>query len=162
MSKKENNIKEKQNNFIKKALLVHKGENIDYSKVQYKNNRTPVLLIDKPNFAKTFNELLENAIESNLNVLEEKEKQEFKTEKRNAIYLIKKDKRWFVDFDTVKSEKGKTYGYIYLNNTFYNENKILIEENENLKNSWIALTSLVYKTNMEILNILGINIPEKM
>ena len=47
-------------------------------------------------------------------------------------------------------------------NTFYNENKILIEENENLKNSWIALTSLVYKTNMEILNILGINIPEKM
>ena len=47
MSKKENNIKEKQNNFIKKALLVHKGENIDYSKVQYKNNRTPVLLIDK-------------------------------------------------------------------------------------------------------------------
>lgn len=26
-----------------------------------------------------------------------------------------------VDFDTVKSEKGKTYGYIYLDNTFYNE-----------------------------------------
>lgn len=47
-------------------------------------------------------------------------------------------------------------------NTFYNENKVLIEENENLKNSWIALTSLVYKTNMEILDILGINIPEKM
>ena len=47
-------------------------------------------------------------------------------------------------------------------NTFYNENKVLIEENENLRDTWIALTSLVYKTNMDILNILGINIPEKM
>lgn len=26
-----------------------------------------------------------------------------------------------VDFDTVKSEKGKTYGYLYVNNNFYNE-----------------------------------------
>ena len=26
-----------------------------------------------------------------------------------------------VDFDTVKSEKGKTYGYLYIDNTFYNE-----------------------------------------
>lgn len=30
-------------------------------------------------------------------------------------------KKVTVDFDTVKSEKGKTYGYIYLDNTFYNE-----------------------------------------
>ena len=26
-----------------------------------------------------------------------------------------------VDFDTVKSEKGKTYGYLYIENDFYNE-----------------------------------------
>ncbi len=26
-----------------------------------------------------------------------------------------------VDFDTVKSEKGKTYGYLYIDNDFYNE-----------------------------------------
>lgn len=45
--KKENFILKKQNDFIKKALLVHKNENIDYSKVEYKNNRTPVLLIDR-------------------------------------------------------------------------------------------------------------------
>ena len=47
-------------------------------------------------------------------------------------------------------------------NTFYNENKILTETDEDLKDTWIALTSLVYNTNIEILNILGINIPEKM
>ena len=33
--------------FISKAKEVHKNENIDYSKVVYLNNRTPVLLIDK-------------------------------------------------------------------------------------------------------------------
>ena len=32
--------------FIEKAKLVHSHENIDYSKVEYINNRTPVLLID--------------------------------------------------------------------------------------------------------------------
>ena len=47
-------------------------------------------------------------------------------------------------------------------NTFYNENKILIENDQDLKTSWLALTMLVYKTNMEILNILAINVPEKM
>lgn len=32
--------------FIRKAMLVHAGEGIDYSKVEYVNNRTKVLLID--------------------------------------------------------------------------------------------------------------------
>lgn len=47
-------------------------------------------------------------------------------------------------------------------NTFYNENKVLIENDNELKLTWLALTGLVYKTNIEILNILGINVPEKM
>ncbi len=38
---------EKKIAFIKKAKLIHKNENIDYSQVEYKNNRTPVLLIDR-------------------------------------------------------------------------------------------------------------------
>lgn len=33
--------------FIKKARIVHKNENIDYSEVIYVNNRTPVKLYDK-------------------------------------------------------------------------------------------------------------------
>lgn len=47
-------------------------------------------------------------------------------------------------------------------NSFYNENKVLTEEDNDLKESWLALTALVYKTNKEILNILGIDVPEKM
>ncbi len=47
-------------------------------------------------------------------------------------------------------------------NTFYNENRILTEENNSLKISWLALTFLVYTTNKKILEILGISLPEKM
>lgn len=39
-------MKDKREIFIEKAKEVHKGENIDYSKVVYVNNRTKVCLID--------------------------------------------------------------------------------------------------------------------
>lgn len=56
--------------------------------------------------------------------------------------------------------------YIYkltsIYNKFYSENKVLIEENEEKRESWLVLTSLVYKTNLLILNILGIEVPDKM
>jgi len=41
--------------------------------------------VKKPFFAKTFNELLENSIEKSLSVLTDEQKQEFETEKRNAV-----------------------------------------------------------------------------
>ncbi len=47
-------------------------------------------------------------------------------------------------------------------NTFYNECKILVEPDKAQKLSWLALTKLVYNTNIQILNILGIDVPEKM
>ena len=47
-------------------------------------------------------------------------------------------------------------------NTFYNENIVLTEKDEDLRRSWIALTKLVYDTNLYILDILGIDVPEKM
>lgn len=47
-------------------------------------------------------------------------------------------------------------------NTFYNENRVLTEKDQAQKLSWLALTSLVYKTNIQILEILGISVPEKM
>ena len=56
--------------------------------------------------------------------------------------------------------------YIYkltsLYNKFYAENKILSEKDEELKNSWIALTDTVYKINSLLLDTLGINVPNKM
>ena len=50
MSKKEElqkvEKKSKKDIFIEKARIVHQGENLDYSKVEYINNRTPVCIID--------------------------------------------------------------------------------------------------------------------
>lgn len=47
-------------------------------------------------------------------------------------------------------------------NSFYAENKVLTEEDENLKTSWIALTRLTFTINSMLLETLGIKVPEKM
>ena len=47
-----------------------------------------MLSVKKPNFAKTLNEILENAITSNKKELTEKEKQEFEIEKHNATNIL--------------------------------------------------------------------------
>ena len=56
--------------------------------------------------------------------------------------------------------------YVYrltsLYNKFYSENRVLTEEDKNLKNSWLVLSNLVYKTNLIILDVLGLKIPAKM
>jgi arginyl-tRNA synthetase len=47
-------------------------------------------------------------------------------------------------------------------NKFYSENKIILEENKDLRESWLVLSNVVYNTNMMLLNIMGIDVPEKM
>lgn len=47
-------------------------------------------------------------------------------------------------------------------NKFYSENKVLIEEDEDKKISWLVLTKLVYDVNMLLIDTLGISVPEKM
>ncbi len=47
-------------------------------------------------------------------------------------------------------------------NRFYTENIILSESDEDLRSSWLYLTSIVYKVNNILLNILAINVPERM
>lgn len=49
-----------------------------------------------------------------------------------------------------------------LYNSFYSENYILNEKNESIRESWLTMSDIVLKTNEFILNILGIDIPEKM
>ena len=44
--------------------------------------------VKKPYFAKTLNEVVENAIQKNIGVLEEKEQKEFVQEKRNAVVTL--------------------------------------------------------------------------
>ena len=47
-------------------------------------------------------------------------------------------------------------------NKFYAENHILTCEDNALKTSWLALTKIVYDTNILLLDTLGIMVPEKM
>ena len=56
--------------------------------------------------------------------------------------------------------------YLYkitsLYNKFYSENKVLVEENQKLQESWLVLTKLVYDINNMLLDVLGIKVPQKM
>ena len=47
-------------------------------------------------------------------------------------------------------------------NNFYSSVRVLTEENEMNRSSWLALTKVVYDNNIKLLNILGINVPERM
>ena len=47
-------------------------------------------------------------------------------------------------------------------NNFYSSVRVLTEENEVNKTSWLALTKVVYDNNIKLLNILGIDVPERM
>ena len=49
-----------------------------------------------------------------------------------------------------------------LYNKFYQDNRVLAEEDNELKISWLALTELVYKVNTLLLDTLGIIVPDKM
>ena len=47
-------------------------------------------------------------------------------------------------------------------NKFYSENKIITNDNNELRESWLVLSDIVYRTNMMLLDIMGIDVPEKM
>ena len=47
-------------------------------------------------------------------------------------------------------------------NKFYAENKVLVEEDDAKKESWLMLTKLVYDINLMLFDILAIEVPEKM
>ncbi len=69
-----------------------------------------------------------------------------------------------------KAYRNKTLSditeYIYeldsLFNKFYAENRILTEQDENKKQTWLFITNLAYQVNKLILNVLAIDIPERM
>ena len=54
------------------------------------------------------------------------------------------------------------YNLTSLYSRFYEENHILTESDEKIRESWLTLTKLVKETNEELLNILAIEVPEKM
>ena len=55
-----------------------------------------------------------------------------------------------------------TYKLVSAFNTFYADSKIMIEEDEEQKLSWLVLSKTVLDTILMLLNIMGIKCPEKM
>ena len=96
----------------------------------------------------------------------EEEKEEL--DKKLEILLIPKDpndgKNVIME---IRGAAGGDEANIFAGDLFrmytrYAENKIIIEEDADLRNSWIVLTETVYNINMLLLGILGIEVPEKM
>lgn len=54
------------------------------------------------------------------------------------------------------------YKITNLYNNFYANHHILTEEDKNLQESWLILTKVIYDNNMKLLNILGIEVPDRM
>ena len=54
------------------------------------------------------------------------------------------------------------YKITNLYNNLYANNHVLTEENKELQESWLLLTKVIYENNLKLLNILGIEVPERM
>ena len=72
------------------------------------NEKKGAVSIKKLYFAKTFNEILDNAIQSHLNVLDEKEKQEFEKEKRNAVVNLNVKRAEVLDVEAIDVNNDQT------------------------------------------------------
>ncbi len=67
-------------------------------------------------------------------------------------------------FDTRSLNDITEYLYKITNlyNNFYSNNHVLTEDDKNKQESWLYLTKVVLDNNIKLLNILGIEIPERM
>ncbi len=107
--------------------------------------------------------LLNKATEANVNydsIL--KLKTDNEREILSTIFYLPK----VVDKSYTTKSLNELAEYIYklnsIYNKFYSENKILMEEEKEQRESWLALSKLVYDINLLILKIFGIKVPEKM
>ena len=58
----------------------------------------------------------------------------------------------------IKTEDGHDSLY----NKFYAENRILTEQDESKKQTWLFITNLTYKVNKLLLDTLAIDVPDRM
>lgn len=107
--------------------------------------------------------LLKKAKENNLDYSKYTKISE-EVEKELIILLLAKNKVLHKAYDT--KELNVISDYLYqLTSTyskFYEKCHILTEKDKNVQENWLLLTKNVYDTNVELLTILGIEVPEKM
>ena len=134
--------------------------NFDIDKFTDLNGKTGTYLLYS---CVRMNSLLKKAKEANLKYDNIKI---LKTENERKILLTMLDLKRMIKRSFENSSLNEICEYLYkvtnLYNNFYAENKVLTEENEIVRSSWLALTKLIFDNNQYLLNILGINIPEKM
>ncbi len=86
------------------------------------------------------------------------------TEKEIILLLMEKNNILHKAYNNkdLSSIADYLYNLTSLYSRFYEANHILTESDEKVKESWLTLTKLVKKTNEELLDILAIEVPEKM
>lgn len=134
--------------------------NFDVEKFTDLNGKTGTYLLYSTIRMKS---LLNKAKENNITY---KKVTTIKTDTERKIILAMLDIKRIIKRSFESCSLNEIAEYLYkitnLYNNFYAENKVLSEENESVRASWLALTKIIYDNNVYLLNILGINIPEKM
>lgn len=87
-----------------------------------------------------------------------------KEEENIVVKLIELTKNLKTAFD--EKNTGVICDYLFnlcnLYNKFYSEHNIVNEKDETIKESWVALSKLVYQVIEKLLDVLAIEIPERM
>ena len=106
--------------------------------------------------------LLNNAKKENI-TYKEVEVIDEKT-KEIALSLLNINKVLLKSFNTKSLNEIAELLYKITNtyNNFYSNVRILTENDKKVRSSWLAITDIVYQNNLKLLNILGINVPERM
>ena len=86
------------------------------------------------------------------------------TEKEIILLLMEKNNILHKAYNNkdLSSIADYLYNLTSLYSRFYEANHILTESDEKVRESWLTLTKLVKETNEELLEILAIEVPEKM
>ena len=86
------------------------------------------------------------------------------TEKEIILLLMEKNNILHKAYNNkdLSSIADYLYNLTSLFSRFYEANHILTESDEKVKESWLTLTKLVKETNEDLLDILAIEVPEKM
>ena len=86
------------------------------------------------------------------------------TEKEIILLLMEKNNILHKAYNNkdLSSIADYLYNLTSLFSRFYETNHILTESDKKIKESWLTLTKLVKETNEELLDILAIEVPEKM
>ena len=99
----------------------------------------------------------ENITYNEVEVIDEKTKE-------IALSLLNINKVLLKSFNTKSLNEIAELLYKITNtyNNFYSNVRILTENDKKVRSSWLAITDIVYQNNLKLLNILGINVPERM